>query len=160
MAEPYLEIAVEVVRAVKKKTGGSCLNGLYPFFSTKIDQTTSLKCLQEHQLTIIPTDPIACAIALRPSDILNVTDRPTNAASVDRRLIRSPVLFLPKKPISCFKIEEYRLLLIRNTMFWAKREINTLETLQQLSNTNYMYCEAYSTSTVVPTISFNKLNVN
>ena len=56
-------------------------------------------------LTIIPTDPIACATALRPSDIFIVTDWPTNDVSVDSLFINSPVFVLSKKPISCLIME-------------------------------------------------------
>lgn len=54
----------------------------------------------------MPMPMEAWAPALRPSERFSVTDRPSRAASEDRRLISSPVRVLSKKATSCLRTEE------------------------------------------------------
>lgn len=68
--------------------------------------------------TIIPTPAVIIKVERSPSEIFMVTDWLTKDVSADNLLMSSPVLFLSKNAISCFRIEENTLVRILFVILW------------------------------------------
>lgn len=106
------------------RTHDSCLTEWHSHVTkqkkNKDETTRSNKEGGDHP-TIIPTPTDAWAPALSPSERFSVSERPRSAVSEDKRFISSPVLVLSKKAVSCFRIEENKVVRKRFTILCPVR---------------------------------------